>query len=95
MGRHGSIDGMDKRNEYVEKMQTAFAELKVKASLAKLEMGETKDKLTREFDEISDRLRRIKEDSGEQFDALVAGFEEGWKAFRTRYDEVIKDFREP
>ena len=95
MGWHGSIDRMDKRSEYVEKMQTAMAELKVKASLAKLEMGETKDKLIEEYDDISDRLRRLKEDSGEQFDAMVAGFEDGWKAFKSRYDEVMKGFREP
>ena len=33
--------------------------------------------------------------SGEQWDALREGFENGWSAFRTRYDEVLKKFRQP
>lgn len=86
---------MDERNRYIEKMQTAIGKLEVKASLAKMEVGEKKNQLIGEYDQLTDRLRRMKEDSGEQFDALVAGFEEGYKAFRTRYDEVLKNFREP
>ncbi|MHC4409490.1 MAG: hypothetical protein ACYS0E_09690 [Planctomycetota bacterium] len=86
---------MDERNQYVEKMQAAMGQLEVKASLAKMELGGKKDELIGEYDQLTDRLRRIKEDTGEQFDALASGFEEGWKAFRTRYDEVMKKFREP
>lgn len=86
---------MDERNRYIEKMQTTIGNLEVKASLAKMELGEKKDQLIGEYDQLTDRLRRMKEDTGEQFDAMVAGFEEGYKAFRTRYDEVLKKFREP
>lgn len=86
---------MEDRKHYVEKMQNALAELQVKSSLAKLELGEKKDELIEQYDKLHDDLRRMREDTGERWYALQTAFEDGWNAFRTKYDSVMKKFREP
>ena len=86
---------MEDRREYVEKMQKALAELEVKASLAKLELGEKKDDLIAQYDKLHDDLRNLRDDSTQQWYALQQGFEAGWSAFRDNYDNVMKRFRGP
>jgi len=83
---------MSDRQEYVEKMQNALARLEVKASLAKLELGDAKDDLLNRYDRLHDDLRRLRDESGERWYAAQEGFESGWKAFREKYDEVMKRF---
>jgi len=86
---------MDERKSYIEKMQGALGELKVKSSLAKLELGDKKDELIEQYDKLHDDLRRMREESGERWYALQTAFEAGWKTFRSNYDSVMKKFREP
>jgi thiamine kinase-like enzyme len=86
---------MEDRKKYVEKMQHALAELEVKASLAKLELGDKKDDLIERYDKLHDDLRTLKTDTSQQWYALQEGFESGWKAFRKEYGEVMKRFRGP
>lgn len=84
---------MDERNKYVEKMENALGKLEVKASLAKLEMGEKKDHLLEQYDKLHDDLRNLKTNTSQQWYALQEGFESGWQAFREEYDAVMKRFR--
>jgi len=84
---------MDDRNKYVEKMQHALAELEVKSSLAKLELGDKKDELIGRYDKLHDQLHDLKTDTSQQWYALQEGFESGWKAFREEYDAVMDRFR--
>lgn len=86
---------MSDRDKYVEKMQNALSELEVKTSLAKLELGDQKDKLLAQYDRLHDDLHNLKTDTSQQWYALQEGFESGWTAFRKEYDEVMKRFRGP
>ena len=86
---------MGDRKEYVEKMQSALEKLEVKTSLAKLELGEKKDQLIKQYDKLHDDLRNLKNDTGQQWYAVQEGFEAGWKAFREQYDDIMKRFRGP
>jgi hypothetical protein len=67
----------------------------VKASLAKLEMGDKKRDLLERYDKLHDDLRKMRDDTGEQWYAIQEGFDRGWQAFKQRYDDVIKTLREP
>ena len=86
---------MADRKEYVEKMQAALEKLEVKASLAKLELGDKKDDLIAQYDKLHDDLRNLRDDTSQQWYAMQEGVEAGWKAFREQYDDVIKRFRGP
>ena len=86
---------MSERQAYVDKMKDALARLEVKASLAKLESRDAKKELIEQYDKLHDDLHRLRDETGERWYALQEGFDRGWRAFKARYDEVMKTLREP
>jgi len=76
---------MEERHEFIETMQRALARLEVKASLAKLELGDLKDDLLEEYDHLHDRLRDMREEAGDEWAATKGGFLSAWEAFKDKF----------
>ena len=76
---------MEERHEFIESMQRALAKLEVKASLARLELGDVKDDLIDEYDRLHDRLRDMREEAEDEWAATKGGFLSAWEAFKERF----------
>jgi len=82
---------MSERHKFVETMQRTMDELKVKASLAKLELGEVKDDLIDEYDKLHDKLRDMREENEDEWAAVKGGFLSAWDAFKDKFHEATKE----
>lgn len=80
---------MKERLGFIEKMQAAMEELRVKASLAKLELGDVKRELIDEYDHLRDRLRDMREENADEWAAVKGGFLSSWEAFKDRFHDVM------
>ncbi|MHC4940427.1 MAG: sll1863 family stress response protein [Planctomycetota bacterium] len=80
---------MEEREAFIEKMQRSFDELQVKAHLAKLEMGDVRDELQKEYDHLQDRLRDLREETEDEWWAVKGGFVSSWEAFKERFTRAF------
>jgi len=66
--------------------------LRVKASLAKLELGDVKHdvkgELIEEYDRLHDKLRDLRNETGDEWAATKGGFLSAWDAFKDRFHSV-------
>ena len=81
---------MSERHNFVETMQRTMDELKVKASLAKLELGEVKGELIDEYDKLHDKLRDMREENEDEWAAVKGGFLSSWDAFKDKFHGATK-----
>ena len=81
---------MEERHEFIEKMQRALETLKVKASLAKLELGHVKGELIDEYDKLHDKLHDLREENEDEWAAVKGGFLSSWDAFKERFHDAVK-----
>ena len=80
---------MEDRHAFIEKMQAALGELEVKASLAKLEIGDLKGELIDEYDKLHDKLRDMREENADEWAAVKGGFLSSWEAFKERFQRAV------
>jgi len=80
---------MEERHRFIETMQAALGELRVKASLAKLELGDVKDELIDEYDRLHDKLRDMRDENADEWAAVKGGFLSSWEAFKERFHDVM------
>ena len=85
---------MKERHDFVEEMQRALGELQVKASLAKLKMGDltesAKGELLHEYDKLHDKLRDLHNENEDEWAAVKGGFLSSWDAFKDRFHDAVK-----
>ena len=81
---------MSERHKFVEEMQRAMGELKVKASLAKLELGGVKNELIDDYDKLHDKLRDMRDEGADEWAAVKGGFMSGWESFKDRFHAATK-----
>jgi len=82
---------MKERHEFIDEMQRALGELQVKASLAKLKMGDVKGELLHEYDKLHDKLRDLKNENEDEWAAVKGGFLSSWDKFTERLHTALKD----
>ena len=86
---------MKERHEFIDEMQRVLGELQVKASLAKLKMGDLKEsakgELLQEYDKLHDKLRDLKNENEDEWAAVKGGFLSSWDAFKARLHDATKD----
>ena len=82
---------MKERHEFIDEMQRVLGELQVKASLAKLKMGDVKGELLHEYDKLHDKLRDLKNENEDEWAAVKGGFLSSWDAFKARLHAATKD----
>lgn len=80
---------MNKRDEYLKKMHAALEQLRVKASLARLEAREVRDALLKEYDALQSRLEEAGTAAEGRWEAFRSGCDSAWQAFKTRYDAAM------
>ena len=80
---------MKERHEFIEKMQRTLNELQVKASLAKLELGDVKDTLIDDYDKLHDKLRDMRDENADEWAATKGGFLSSWDAFKERFHKAV------
>ena len=87
------------RKEIVERLEkeladwrTRLEELRVKASLGKMELRDRERKLLEDFqpayEKALEKLSEAKDVAGGEAKAVKAGLEAGWKELRKTYDSV-------
>ena len=82
---------MSERHEFVEKMQGMLDELQVKASLAKLELGDVKNHLIDDYDHLHDKLRDMRDENAGDWAAVKGGFLSSWESFKDKFHSATKD----
>jgi hypothetical protein len=84
---------MSERQKFVEKMERTMDGLRVKASLAKLELGDVKhdvkNELIEEYDRLHDKLRDLRQETGDEWAATKGGFLSAWDSFKDRFQAAI------
>ncbi|MEM8885050.1 MAG: hypothetical protein AAGD14_13340 [Planctomycetota bacterium] len=80
---------MEEKQTFIESMQRAMGELEVKASLAKLELGDVKKELIDEYDHLHDRLVALRDQTEDEWAATKGGIASSWEAFKARFHEVM------
>ena len=89
---------MKDRNEFIEDMQRTLGELQVKASLAKLKVGDVTDnvkgELLHEYDKLNDKLRDLRNENEDEWAAVKGGFLSSWDAFKQRFHDTVKHDKE-
>ena len=80
---------MSERHKFVEEMQRAMGELKVKASLAKLGLGDVKNELIDDYDKLHDKLRDLHDENADEWAAVKGGFLSSWDAFKDRFHKAV------
>jgi len=80
---------MDRKAEFIERIEAALAGLRVKASLARLEARDVQGDLLRQYDALRDRLARLRDAGDDRWEALKQGVEGAWTEFRARYERAL------
>jgi hypothetical protein len=80
---------VDKKTEYLQKIEGALDKMRVKASLAKLEARDVQGDLLKHFDALKGRLAKLRDAGDDHWEALKDGVEGAWTEFRSRYEKAL------
>lgn len=76
----------------IDDWRTRFGELRVQASLGKMELRDKKEELERTFEsarqDAKKKLDELRATGGKELDAVVKGLEAGWDELRKTYSEL-------
>jgi hypothetical protein len=78
------------RQEYIRRVESAVQRMRVKASLAKLELRDARHGLANEYDSLMRRLRAVAAASDTRWHALRQGCDDALRSFRRRFSEVVR-----